>query len=426
MKADSRKRIQWLGIAAGALMVPAVAFAQSECVELGALAYDNWTRSDAGGTGLPAGEANADYVRCKSCHGWDRRGLEGAYVRRTRTASRPNAGAGDGDATSRAIATGTVSADKIAHSGSGRSFDDGTGSWVALGGTHSAQNKAEHAAGYTLGNQHPDFSSGGANAGKTLPTAQQIDCLVEFLNYQDADWTAYFSAIYPNMNPVMYSIVDTADAAAGQAYYDSNCEGCHDAPPDFVLPYLATDGRFSEFAHKARWGIPNTEMTRDTIGNPSSADVANLMFYLQQAGGTAMQFNAGLNGNWYNGTERSGEGFQLEVAAINGLTLVATFYTYDTQGNQVWLLGVGPANGNTAEVTVYIYDGASWGDDFNPADVNEVEWGTGVFVAHSCASVSMSLTPNAGAVADGFTNLEYDLKRVTTPATACPVAVASN
>jgi hypothetical protein len=72
--------------------------APSECVELGALAFDNWTKADAGGTGaLPAGETNADYIRCKACHGWDRMGTDGGYVRRSRTSSRPNAGAGDGD-----------------------------------------------------------------------------------------------------------------------------------------------------------------------------------------------------------------------------------------------------------------------------------------------------------------------------------------
>ena len=39
--------------------------APSECVELGALAFDNWTKTDAGGTGsLPTGETNGDYVRC--------------------------------------------------------------------------------------------------------------------------------------------------------------------------------------------------------------------------------------------------------------------------------------------------------------------------------------------------------------------------
>lgn len=58
---------------------------------VGGLAWDNWTKTDAGGTGsLPSGAVNKDFVRCKSCHGWDGKGLAGGYVRRTATATRPN------------------------------------------------------------------------------------------------------------------------------------------------------------------------------------------------------------------------------------------------------------------------------------------------------------------------------------------------
>ena len=46
-------------------------------------------------------------TRCKACHGWDRRGTDGGYVRRSREETRPNAGTGDGDSTSREIVTGT-------------------------------------------------------------------------------------------------------------------------------------------------------------------------------------------------------------------------------------------------------------------------------------------------------------------------------
>ena len=76
----------------------------SECVIGGALAYDNWTKTDSGGTGaLPEGVQSSDYIRCKACHGWDHMGTDGGYVRRSRRESRPNAGAGDGDSTSRNI-----------------------------------------------------------------------------------------------------------------------------------------------------------------------------------------------------------------------------------------------------------------------------------------------------------------------------------
>jgi len=136
--------------------------------------------------------------------------------------------------------------------------------------------------------------------------------------------------------------------------------------------------------------------------------------------------NAGINGNWYGGPERNFEGFQLEVAAQNdGLVLVVSFYTYDTMGNQIWLFGVGPVDGDTAEVDVFVYDGPTWGEGFNSADANEQPWGTGVFTASSCGSVSMMLSPNTDAQALGFTELAYDLVRVTTPAMPCP-SVAQN
>jgi len=277
----SRKTVLMGSIFIGPMLfVSAAALAQdapSECVETGAMAYDNWTKEDSGGTGaLPDGVESADYIRCKACHGWDRRGTDGGYVRRSRTSSRPNAGAGDGDSTPRIIESGTVTAEMILHEGTGRSYADGGGSWVALDETHSAANKAAHASGYTLGNQHPDLSVDG-------PTQIQLDCLVEFLNFADGDPAVYFNSIDPAQNPVLYTMVDTADAAAGETFFNDTCVGCHDLA--FANDYLAGDGKFSELAHKARWGAPDTIMTRGAMGDPTAQNIADMMLYLQQQSG---------------------------------------------------------------------------------------------------------------------------------------------
>ena len=70
------------------LLISGLALAQdppSVCVQQGALAWDNWTKGDSGGSDtLPDGETNGDYLRCKACHGWDVTGTEGGYVRRSR------------------------------------------------------------------------------------------------------------------------------------------------------------------------------------------------------------------------------------------------------------------------------------------------------------------------------------------------------
>lgn len=397
------------------------------CVELGALAYDNWTKTDAGGTGsLPNGVESKDYIRCKACHGWDHMATDGGYVRRSRKESRPNAGAGDGDSTSRNIslaarAGAPVSADMIWHENTGRTYAEGAGSWVDLDEMHSAANKAAHENGYTLGNQHPDFMEGGM-------TQEQADCLAEFLNFEDADPSAYFANIDPSQDPVLYTIADTADANAGETYFADNCTGCHDV--QFALDYLAQDGKFSEFMHKVRWGIPNTIMARSSMGNPTSADIADLMLYLQQEGGTGFAVNPGLTGTWWNGPDRDGEGFPLQVGYAGGmLTLFGTFFTYDSAGNQAWLTAVGTPVGDTVEVDLFITEGRVWGDGFNPADGTTTAWGEGVFIFDSCTSGTMALTPNDDMQLMGYTDLAYDLVRFddfVVSGIACPTPAAAD
>ncbi len=167
--------------------------------------------------------------------------------------------------------------------------------------------------------------------------------------------------IDPGTNPALYTIIATADAVAGESYYNTNCLNCHGdpagaspagAPEGGILAYLDGDGKFSEFAHKVRWGIPNTTMTRSAMGSPDATDVADMMLWLQQLGGNGFAINPGLSGNWWGGSTRNGEGFLIDVALnLSGDTiLVVSFYTYDSIGNQVWLIGSGAINGNTAEI----------------------------------------------------------------------------
>lgn len=415
------------------LPISSTSMAQDECVELGALAYDSWIADAAGGSGFPDGETDNDYLRCKSCHGWDHLGTAGGYATRSRNAGRPNAGLGDVDQTSRDISYTTregapVTADMVFHAGTGRALEDGSGSWVALDDEPSVANKVAHSGGYTLGNQHPDFSTGGANA----LTQMQADCLAEFLNFADGGWDAYFEAIYTNVSPILYTIRADADADRGETFYNDVCFQCHGDPSEVgdpfpiegdegILEFLADTPHFSEFVHKVRWGHPDSLMTREALGNPTALDVADVALYLQQLGGTGFAMNAGINGNWWNGIERNGEGFQVEIArdGQGNLVFVATFYTYDLMGNQIFLVAVGPVNGNTADVDVFITDGGMYGEGLGDLGFEE-QWGTGTFVADSCGVMHMALMPNEQYQALGYTDLMYDLERLTSPATVCP------
>jgi hypothetical protein len=140
------------------------------------------------------------------------------------------------------------------------------------------------------------------------------------------------------------------------------------------------------------------------------------------AEGELFAIDAGLNGNWWNGPERNGEGVQLEVSdgGDGSLILVATIYSYDTMGNQIFLIAVGTVNGDSADVDVFITQGGRWGDNYDPSLVTESRWGSGRFTADNCDAMHMALMPNAEFQQVGYTNLSYDLVRLTTPSIPCP------
>ncbi|MDZ7790684.1 MAG: hypothetical protein U5L08_09370 [Xanthomonadales bacterium] len=79
-------------------------------------------------------------------------------------------------------------------------------------------------------------------------------------------------------------------------------------------------------------------------------------------------------GNFYN-PQRSGEGIQLTLEN-DGETYVLTYYTY-LNGEQVWLIGLGTLDdGGINFDSMSITDGADYGADFDPDDVESRRWGS--------------------------------------------------
>ena len=148
---------------------------------------------------------------------------------------------------------------------------------------------------------------------------------------------------------------------------------------------------------------------------------ASTITVVESAGG-GEPLGAGHGGNWYK-IERNGEGAQLELSddGNGGLILVATIYSYGPNGGQIFLIAVGSVVDGVAMVDVYITEGGTWGEDFDPNDVQETQWGTGVFSTDDCDMVHMLLIPNAQYVAQGYTNLEYDMTRLVSPVLPCPL-----
>ena len=127
----------------------------------------------------------------------------------------------------------------------------------------------------------------------------------------------------------------------------------------------------------------------------------------------------GLTGTWWN-TAKDGEGFLLEVDANR--FLYASFYTYAPDGTQAWLVAaLTSADGTTANVTVYIPEGGTWGDPSGA--VTNMEWGTGSFTFPTCTSASFTFTPNQAMMDLGYTAQSYTLERILPSGIACPTFV---
>ncbi len=82
---------------------------------------------------------------------------------------------------------------------------------------------------------------------------------------------------------------------------------------------------------------------------------------------------SGWTGSWYD-PSHDGEGWIIET--INEDTAVIYWFTYDSMGDQAWLTGVAQRNGNRLKADMLVTSGASFGPEFDPADVELLSWGS--------------------------------------------------
>lgn len=110
--------------------------------------------------------------------------------------------------------------------------------------------------------------------------------------------------------------------------------------------------------------------------NGAQVDGGTTKFFLYEREGTTSSFaiNPGVSGVWYN-VDRDGEGVVMEL--LDNGTLNFYWYTYDTQGNQLWLLGTGTVDGDTATLNdLSRTSGPVFGAGFDTADLDVTRWGS--------------------------------------------------
>jgi len=158
---------------------------------------------------------------------------------------------------------------------------------------------------------------------------------------------------------------------------------------DFTFTFSGPDAGSADY--DGIWGAGQLDMSRIT-------SLAGL------TAGKVTSIGPEISGSWFD-PGHNGEGWLIEVLTP-GVALIYWF-SYDSDGNQAWFVGVGNIDGKTITVPdVLIPRGAVFGPTFDPDDVSLDAWGTMTFTFDSCSSGTMSYASSKGSFGSGSLNLE--------------------
>lgn len=96
----------------------------------------------------------------------------------------------------------------------------------------------------------------------------------------------------------------------------------------------------------------------------------------------------GLSGAWY-APAQDGQGWMVEV--LNPEQALVYWFTYDSEGKQKWLVGVGGIDGDAIEVNRLQWArGATFGPEFDPEAVERIDWGQATLRLYPCQGAEVS------------------------------------
>ncbi len=161
------------------------------------------------------------------------------------------------------------------------------------------------------------------------------------------------------------------------------------------------------------------------VANYSGSEALGFERLLSRAGrisqitgcGRTPHANAGLSGSYYD-PARNGEGIVVQWLT-NGDVLVIMF-TYDLNGEQFWVFGLGTPDGDTVTMdALYPAVPTSWGSGFDPDEISLESWGSFTLTwANGCNAVTFEYD----ATLAGYGSATRNYSRLTRLAeTSCPV-----
>ena len=201
----------------------------------GGVLYDNWTATESGISGIPAGvTAKPEFFRCKSCHAWDGLGNKASYINRAGTASRPNVASSN---LKMYVSSYNISQifDAIKYSG---------GRLKAINTSYS--------------DVMPDYSN--------LLSDTDIWDLVKYLKEEAVNTDLLYdyttTGIYPAGTIVYSNIGKDGNATNGDTYYTNNCASCHGADGKSTASIIGKLARTkpNEVWHKVKFGQLGSSM----------------------------------------------------------------------------------------------------------------------------------------------------------------------
>jgi hypothetical protein len=108
--------------------------------------------------------------------------------------------------------------------------------------------------------------------------------------------------------------------------------------------------------------------------------------------------DGGASGQWYNAS-RDGEGLFVEIVDSEAIQKISVaWFTYDENGNQMWLVGLADLQDDQTAVTipVVVTSGPKFGPDYDPAAMNRTPWGTLSLNFSTCSAGILSYASSVG------------------------------
>jgi len=132
------------------------------------------------------------------------------------------------------------------------------------------------------------------------------------------------------------------------------------------------------------------------------------------AAAPAFSIVPGVTGSWYLPAQ-SGHGFNIEVLPNNAL--IAYWYVYDNNGNNLWLVGQGTYAGDTATMDAFSGSGGMFPPNFDKTKIVRTKWGSLTIQFADCNNATVQWTP----IVPGYTAGSMQLVRLTSvQGVACP------